>query len=138
MSDQFKNVDVDDYLAMIGYRAKGTRGRLSERCKLAIETGIQAGMTFKNWDSENRKIVREKLTTSTAKPKREKSSVKAQEPEHFTIVRGANAMKITDSDGNETVLDYHPSCGKPVNQCRCRVVDAPSYYIDAKVELIQI
>lgn len=131
-----ENVNVDAYLEIIGLRPKGTRGRLSKDCKEAVEMAIAAGMTFSNWDADNRCIIRE-----TPKPKEKKHKDKgpmAAPPEKPQVIRGANAMRVTDEDGVETILDVHPRCGKAISYCRCRVVDAPAYYGNAKVELIQI
>lgn len=124
-----ENVDVDEYLAIIGLRPKGTRGRLSEDCKYAVEVALDAGMTFRNWDSGGRSIVR---SESASKPKGQQAST----PEKNEVIRGANAMRIIDADGTESVLDMHPRCGKAISHCRCKVVDAPAYYGNAKVELI--
>ena len=124
------NVDVDEYLAIIGLRPKGTRGRLSEICKQAVEIAIEVGMTFSNWDQVNRCIVRE------VAPSRKAKTPVASTPEKPQVVRGANAMKIIDADGVETILDVHYKCGKAISYCRCRVVDAPAYYGDVKVELV--
>jgi hypothetical protein len=132
----FENVNVDEYLSIIGLRAKGTRGRLSEDCKTAVEMAIEAGMTFANWDKEGRSIVREKPEPKVRKAK--PGPVKAEVPVKSAVVRGANAMRVTDEDGQQTVLDFHYKCGKAIAYCRCRVVDAPAYYGEAKVELITI
>lgn len=131
-----ENVSVDDYLDMIGFRPKGTRGRLSEDCKQAVEMALAAGMTFCNWDADKRMIVREK---AAPKPRAEKkkSVMSAPEVKSEPVVRGANTIQILDEDGVVSNFQTHSwGCGKAISRCTCRNIGSPAYLRAKKVELV--
>lgn len=132
------NIDVDVYLEKLGLRTKGTRGRLSEDCKVAVEIAIEAGMTFINWDNESRKIIRAKPEPKTKKER--SSGVYAPAPlSEDWVLRGADTIRITDEEGVVSNFQTHSwGCGKAISRCSCKDIGAPKYIVAKKVELVNI
>lgn len=129
---------VREYLIEMDLAKPGARGRLSEVQKWAVESAIKVGFKFEDWDADNRTI----LKIDKPKPER-KIKVKstndvlaAAKPSHWTVVRGATKMVVTDEYGIKTVFETHHVCHRPIYACVCRDPQPPAYLKAQKVELI--
>lgn len=129
--------DARKFLIDAGLRVAGQRGRLSEQCKHTIEVAIAAGLTFSNWDAENRTIVKE-TKPATRRKKKDKSLITADEPKDYGIVRGANALRVTSKDGTTQIIDVHHVCRRPIERCTCKPLHVQPWMQAEKIEFITI
>lgn len=125
----FTNRRVREYLVSWGLMTEGYRGKLSEHQKNAIKLSIEFGVEFIDWDSETEKIIPK---TSP----RKKTDMIAEEVKPL-VERGANQIHIISKDGSKTIIEHHPTCGKSIRFCTCKVVDVPDYYDAEQVILVQ-
>lgn len=123
-----------DWLADQNLAKRGAKGKFSTVAMQALAKHIAAGNTFDDWDKNGRI---KPVTNGDEIVRTVKMPVQRVTPIIKTdrvAIRGANKMRVVDTNGAVIILDTHTgkdSCNKPIRFCSCKNL-RPPHYIDVE------